>query len=594
MSLQGLPDLAQPLLTDSGLVFYPYEGVGPFLVVPSGLTVGDRADGQPDFGLALVRGQSPLMPPKPYGMLDFALQPEVPLAAALMSVRQHHPQALVQSVTFSSGWLRLYPAVKEAVLAADLTMPIGLAWNGLNTGRYHLRLTDTTAVLLKGALMNQVLQLIARAELELVGVAPRLPLTVQFDPAVLLDQLATLGNGQRQVADAAIIEYFRQDPAALPLTLSDVMPSREDFAVTMTDWVRAHYGQLVPAATADSSPSIALATAVPGRQSWDLSQPQVTARTVVLTLNPLASARQLVQTQGLNAVLHETVVPPLPTGTVTMTVQANLPAPLLGVLALGVTLTAPPVLPYRPQAKVVTADFTTSLEAVKLRLQLSPIEPPQYTVATYVILADAQGAEQLWSAEMPGHGDHLLLQPDQFPVNFIAVGADRALLQQATLEGRCDWQVGDTARTQPFTLTRAQPSITLALPKTALHPTLEFTARALDGTQTRTIAPFPARNYQVGLYSFPEFGPQQVSITCEFADQRSFYAIDLQPEAAPDISLLLFTPAAPEKVWQWLVPSPFQSGYRYRPHRDSSLTPAEWSPYQSSGTALTLKPVGDL
>jgi hypothetical protein len=594
MSRQGLPDFAQPIQLDRGLVFYPYEGVGPFLVVPSGLTVGDRGDGQPDFGLTLVRGQSPLLPPKPYGMLDFALQPEVPIAAALMAVRQPAPQALVQPVTFSSGWLRLYPAVKGAALAAELTVPIGLAWNGLTTGRYHLRLTDTTAVMLKGALISQVLQIMARAELEIVGIAPRLPLTVQFDPAVLLAQLVSLGNGQRQVADAAIVEYFRQDPALLPLTLSGAMPAREDFALTMADWVRAHYGQFGPAATATSPAMITLATATPGLQTWDLAQPQVTARTVVLTLDPLESARQLVQAQGLNAVLHETIVPPLPTGTLAVTVQANLPAPLLGVLALGVTLTAPPVLPHRPQAKIASAELTAALEAGPLRLQLSPLEPPQYTVATYVILADAQGAEQLWSAEMPGQGDRLLLQPNQFPVNFITVGADRALLQQATLQGQCCWQEGDTARSQPFTLTGTQPLMTLALPKTALHPTLEFTARSIAGTQTRTIAPFPARNYQVGLHSFPEFGPQQVPITCEFVDHRPFYAIDLQPEASTDISLLMFTPAAPEQVWQWLVSSPFQSGYRYRPHRDPGLTVAEWSPDQSPGIALTLKPVGDL
>jgi hypothetical protein len=591
MSLQGLPDFAQPLQTDSGLVFYPYEGVGPFLVMPTGLMVGNKADGQPDFGLTLVRGQTPLLPPKPYGMLDFSLQLEVPIANALMQVRQHEAQAIVQPVTFSSGFLRLYPAFKEVVLANDLTVPISLAWNGLSNGRYHLRLTDTTAVLLKGALISRVLQLIARAELELVGVAPRLPLKVQFDPVVLLDRLAALGKGQRLVSDAAIVEYFRQDLTALPLTLTG-SASREDFADTMADWVRAHYGQMAPATLADDQTMVMLADAAPGLQSWDLSQPQITMRTVLLTLDPLEAARQLVQSQGLSAVLHETIVPPLPLGMVSVTVQASLPAPIVGVVALGVTLKAPPFLPHRPQAKIASADFTSSLDDVKLRLQLTPIEPLQYTFSTYVILANAQGAEQLWSAEMQGQGDRLLLKPNQFPADFITVGGDRAILQQATIQGFCRWQEGDIQRVQAFTLTRQQAIMTLALPQTSLHPTLEFTARSIDGLQTRSIEPFPARNYQIGLQSFPEFGPQQVQITCEFSDQLSFYAIDLQPEASTEISLLLFTPGESQKVWQWLASSLFQSGYRYRPHRDPRLTPAEWSPRQDPLTALTLKPEG--
>jgi hypothetical protein len=601
MSLQGLPDFAQPLHTDRGLIFYPYEGVGPFLVVPNQLTIGDRSDGQPDFALTLVRGQSPIFPPKPYGMLDFTLRSESPIEEALQQVRQHDPQAIVKAVTFSSGFLQFYPAVNGETLSTDLKVPIELAWNGLETSRYHLRMTESTAVMLKGALMGQIVQLIARADLEVLGVAPRLPIRVEFDPTILLDRLVALGNGQRRVTDAAIVDYFRQDLATLPLTLRGTIKSPEEFARTMADWIRSHYGQTSANSTLTSTLTdhdltqivLALPT-MPGVQSWDLSQPQITTRTIVLTLDPLESARQLVQKQGINAIFHETIVPILPMGTLSVTVEANLPTPILGIFSMGVTLTAPPVLPARSQTKIASAEFTKSLETVTLRLPLAPREPPCYTVSTYVILSNVQGDEQLWSDEMPGQGDRLFLQPNQFPVHFITVGADRSLLEQATLQGLCRWTEGNSDRSLPFTLNREQPKVSLALPKTALNSTLECIAKSIDGTQTRSIAPFSARNTEIGLHFFPDFGPQQVQISCELDEHHPVYAIDLQPEGSTEISLLLFTSTEPKKNWQWLVRSPFQSRYRYRPHRDPTQVPAEWSAYQSPSIPLTIKPLGDL
>jgi hypothetical protein len=591
MSLRGLPDFYQPIQGEDWKVFYPYEG-GAFVVVPTTIELGDREDGQIDFTLTLVRGQNPDLPPKPYGLLDFRLQPHFPIAAALTWLRSRRPDAMVQPAIFSSGFLQLYPATTVDPIPEELKQPIPLVWNGLSTGRYSLRMTAATVTLLKTALTGTVLNLFARAEMELVGVAPRLPLRVKFNPAILLDQLAGLGDSQRQVACEDIIDYFKKS-TSLPLEVvgnRDAI-SPDEFAVTLTDWIRTHYGTFIPAPRPDRTGYIALAQIAPDSVEWDLSQPMQTTRTIELSLHPLEAARQIVAERGLDTVFREVIVPQMPTGALSVEVSANLPAKRLGVLAIGVTLRAVPFLPYRPQAQVVSTEFQPPDDRARLFLRLSPLEKPTYTFATYVVLQDAQGVRQLRSSEISHQGNQLTLKPNQFPVTFIPISATRSLLEQGTVQGICRWQEGQTPKSQSFELNQQVAAIALTLPQIASDPTLEFTADSLDRTRRLYIPPLPARSYQLGLHSFVEYGSHLISIECEFNDQASFYAIELLPENSPETeaSLVLLTPGNPRQTWSWLAKSPFYAGYCYRPHRSPDGPAAEWSAVQSAFAPLKLQ-----
>jgi hypothetical protein len=610
MSLRGLPDFHQPIQGDGWQVFYPYEG-GMFVLAPTAIELGDREDGQPDFTLTLVRGQNPDLPPKPYGLLDFRLQPCYPIVEALTELRSRRPDAMVQPAMFTAGFLRLYPATTVEPIPEELKQPIPLAWNGLSAGRYSLRASAATITLLKTALTGSVLNLIAQAEMELVGVAPRLPLWVKFNPAILLDQLATtLGDSQRRVASKDIVDCFMNHfngTTLLPLEISgdiaSVLPN--DFAMTFTDWIRAHYGTFVPSPHFDRTGYLALAEGEPDRikpeiVEWDLSKPIQTTRTIELLLHPLEAARQIVAERSLDAVFQEVIVPQMPTGALPIEVSANLPAARFGVLAIGVTLRAAPFLPYRPQAQVVSTEFQPPYDRARLFLRLSPIEKPVYTFATYVVLQDAQGVRQLRSAEISHQGNQLALQPNQFPVSFIPISATRSLLEQGTVEGICRWQEGQNLKSQTFELNQQHSIIALTLPQAASEPTLEFTAYSLDRTRSISIPSIPASRHQLGLYSFLEYGSHQISIECEFDNQTTFYAIELLPEHSPEteVSLILLTPDHPRKTWSWLAKSPFYAGYRYRPHRSADHFPdrsvADWSDIQSPFTSLKLYPSGGL
>jgi hypothetical protein len=594
MSLQGLADFEQPIQVAGAQIFYPYEGNGPHLLTPDSLEIAERAAGRPDFQLALVRGRTPMLPPKPYGLLDLRLRAHYPIEESLQIVRASRPQALLAPIAFTAGFLRLRAGTDLGDAPPDLLRPIALTWNGLGMTRTVMKLASDGAALIKRALESQVLLLHALAELEIAGVAPRLPLHVAFDPAELLQAVLGIGNQQREVSLPKLEEFFRQEPAKLPLTVrGELVDSRhEAFVQALVDRVRQHFGSFVPAPEESEEPHIALAAPEQvghGRFEWDLSEPALVARTLILRLDPLAAARELVAREGLAAVVHETIVPPLSTGALSIAVSANLPPQRDGILALGVNLFAPARPPRRPQAATAAAELHPPDDAATLPLRLAPGEEPQYRYTTFVVLQDAGGIEQLEGIETLHQGEVLSLGPDDFPIDFVAIEAARALLELAEVQVTLSRPDGTATVEQTYALNLDRPATALALPKGTAGVLLEVVARERGGTGVLTLGPLPAESMTLDCYSFRQYGSQQVDITCTFTADAPSFAIELQPEAAADTSVLFFRPDQPQRRWTWFADSPFRPGYRYRRLRNRDQPADEWSAVQSPSEPLVLQ-----
>ena len=135
--------------------------------------------------------------------------------------------------------------------------------------------------------------------------------------------------------------------------------------------------------------------------------------------------------------------------------------------------------------------------------------------------------------------------------------------------------------------------IALALPKGTAGATLEIEARSREEAKALQLGPFPARNLQLGLHSFPEYGSHRVEITCVFDNDIQLFAIDLLPEDRPEtpeeITVLHFTPAQLKREWTWLARSPFRAGYRYRTHRSPDESPTAWSEIRSPFESLKIR-----
>jgi hypothetical protein len=590
MSLQGLPDFYQPLRSEGGEILYPYEGGIDHILLPERLEVAERPDGRPEFSLELVRGQNPFLPPASYGVLDLRARPSYRTAEALRLLRDRHPDRMITCARFTGGFLRLRPLGDVGDVPPDFLTPVALSWNGLGMARWILRLSTAGIALLKQSLQSEVLALTAAAEVEMLGVSPRLPLHVRFDPAVLLGGLLTCADERRRLAWESLLAFFRRDLTTLPLEISGRVNDEDRglLAEALADRVRLRFGAFIPSPQEDAAAYMCLVSVDEvgsGHFEWDLAQPIAVPRVLVLELDALGSAHHLVAREGIQAVLHETVVPPIPTGVLPVSITANLPEHRIGVLAAGVELHAPACPPHRVQAVTEAVELKPPEDSAMLRLKLSPAEPAAYTYTTFVVLQDAGGIVRLNSEARPDSRQHLDLNPDSFPVQFVLIEAGRALLDLAVVHGVCRYPDGGAVVAQTFELTLLQPAIALALPRHATGATLEIEALASDSHRSLRLGPLPAQDLQLDVHSFPEYGSHRVDITCVFDDHQSVVVLDLLPEGraekADDITVLHLTPAQPRREWTWLAESPFQAGYCYRRHAAPGEILAPWSAVRS-------------
>lgn len=612
MSLQGIPDLQNSISAEGFRIFRPFEIGNRYFLLPDQLEIAAGTDGKADFGLELVRGNNPLLPPAPYGVLDFKLQASYQFEKAIVALRKLDRNATLAPAAFDAGFLRFEPVGNLDSVPAELRRAIPLRSNSLGTARYISRVSTATITLIKNSLLDRILVLNAVAEFEFLGVAPRLQCEVHFNPAKLLGELLKLADSQGQISRTDIVNYFGQPSSSLPLEIKDFSPAElgaselidnnrksNDFAEALTDWILMRFGTFVPRHEIAADAQYVLISpqeAGNGIFMWDLSEAVTVSRVVTLRLNPLAAARRLAEQHGIEAVWRETIVPPIKTGNHFVSITANLPAHRPNVLALGANLHAPPRPPQRVQALQEAVEFTPPHEEAKVLLRLSPLEPLEYEYQTFVVLRDQTGIQRFDTEKKSQTGARLDLNIDDFPVKFVLVEAARQLLELATIH--CTLNRASENVSESFELTLQQPSIAIALPRKNItenevetNDRLEIVAKSITNARILKINRLPLASAAFGLHSFPEYGSHEIKVECLFDDDSRLIAIELLPEVEDEtidnVSLLQFAPAQPRKTWNYLARSPFAAGYRFRRHSNAEAAPRRWSAVQSPFQPLT-------
>ena len=599
MSLLGLPDFQRPLHGFKYQIYYPFENSGSFVVASSLLEIGSTKSGRPDFLLEMVRGVSPAMPPKPYAVLDFRIRAVHPAEDALALVRREHPDATVAPPVFRGGFLRLHPAASTGEMPEELCQPVPLAANGLGVARFVMRLGSAAGAVIEGALKGEVLGLLAWAEMEMEGVAPRVPVKVTFDPADLLNALAgaAVNPSAPVLTRDQLEEFFEQDLNKLPLRFDGPLEeaSRRDFVEAMADFVRVRYGDFVASqrSPVEFSISLRMQEASRGQVSWDLSEPFLAPRALIASLDPFDAARQLVKSEGIASFLKQTVVPPLSSGTKRVHVAANLPSARAGVLSLGVHLSAPPAPPRRMQAIQETLELVPPADAGVVTLKMSVAEPLAYEFATWAVVEQAGAVKRVENSRITHGGETLDLSVDDFPLRFVTVEATEALLNLAAIAGVCRGDGKEGPFERRFELTPDRPAVGIGVPSEAALAPLQVEARGRGGSKILLLTVEAAQSAQLDLTSFREFGPHRVKVECDFGEGATFLAVDLVAEGSEEslgaVQTLALTPAAPSKEWGYLASSPFCAGYRYRIHASAGDSPLPWSEVQPPGAPLRLK-----
>jgi hypothetical protein len=589
-ALWGRPDFGAKQAATAFEVYRSYEP-GPYLVWPTGLDVALLAPGRPDLEIVFTRssGAGP-----DSGLFHFGIEQQEPLEDALSFLRRIDPQATVQPVPFESGFIRLVVASDLMSIPPDLVQPVPLGWGGIKATRCDIPLSADSASILKASLTG-TLNVSARAEVEVLGVAPRVAATVVFDPAALLAPLIAAGGSTRLIPRTALDDYFLHAPGSLPLTLEgDPNVDTASFAAAMAGRVRMQFGTLVPSPSSEGSAYLQLAANIPsGTFRWDLSEPMAVLRPFVFILDPFEAARNLAKADGAADLYREVTTARPPFGFFDIDVAAFLPPVRLGLADLGVMIEAPARPPYRPQAvSLPPVSFQPPDDHAVVHLHLSPLETLHYVTRTWADVIASGIPHHLLSDPVARTEAMIRFQAQDFPISFIELSADPALLALANLSGAVRYPAHSGAEVSvSFTLTTASQRASVVLPRDAVGATVSVDALPVatggaPASAPLTLGPWPASAQHFTLGSFAEFGAHNVVVACSFdAGSIGTYAVDLVADGQPESNIVTFylTRDGATAHWTYIAESPFAAGYRWRVH------PAgPWSKSAGPGTPLQL------
>ena len=582
MSCVGYPDLGSRTLV-GGIGVYRSFGGGPFWVVPSSCDVSARADGTLDWELELVRAFDPS---QSRAKLSVNIGTTYALDPVLVALREEDPSATSASCMLTDWLFRLHPA-PMLTLAGDLTVPVPLVSAGLGRARLQMPLSHGSALVLERMLIDGG-QLPGTAEATIVGVSPRVPAVVRFDPAVLLDRVLQGADTDGALPLGQLIAFFARagsgGAADLPLTPSGSFDGAdaEAFARTMADRVIARFGGYVPAQDPANGPVVRLVTSDPGFVQWALSEPVLVQRRLTQDVDLLDAARAQQRRLGTESLVVRRDLTELPSfGKNTVTVLSTLPSTVTGVAALGVNLTFGSTT-WRPQELTVGAVVhglgnEAVDDAVDVVVRLAPDEPLRYQVTPFALVADKLGTTQLDGLTFDAEGPVLRLAPEDFPVELVLCSAGSDLAAVAVVEGTCTFEQGGAAHVRAFTLDgdgRGVVAAAVAIPLDHDSLRVDVVARARDGSGEVALGPFERVPVPLSLASFGSYGPQRLTVRCDFDDGATSRAISLRPNGGTggpeEVSTLVLTPAESMRTYRWFATSPFRPGVWWRPYDDTT------------------------
>lgn len=571
-----MPDFASPM-TAGETVFFPCFGTQEFSIVPAALGLAHAATGRPAFQLQMVRRSDDLRADGQYALIDIHLAGDYSLDTCLAAARAARPDAMVRPATIDRGFARLVPGGAGVQLPPDLTAPTELGWSTADGARWTHKLDVSSGELIKGALKSGALLFGARAEFTVIGIAPRMPAQVTFEPAALLDAILVELTG-RQISVAALLAFLSRPVEALPI---QIVPSGDTSRLPqiLLDRLFGAYGALVPAPDATSGPTIAFSTPPAGKVVWDLGQPCEVPRAFALQLDLLTALRKISDTSAL---IHETIIPPLDLGFRDIVVVANLPIHRSGVPAIGVRIDIAPNPPHRPSGVTETLVFEAPDDQQTVSVSLSPGETLNYDMVCFAVLAAGQMVQQVEARPKTGSVQWLQLQTDDFPLQFVHITASDRLLALATVDGALTYLHAGKSISQPLRLDHDTVDIALAYPADASDVAVTVNATALDASKSLPVPGLTAGRILLDLTSFPDYGPHRIPVSCEFKSGNGMLSVDLVGEDGANPTTLTLVPAMPASAWGYVAQSPFHAGYRYR------LQNGDWTDVAAINAPLAL------
>jgi hypothetical protein len=557
--MRGLPDWGGSVAIGKVAAWSAYQVDGIALTLPDALTVATDIDGKPAFHLSAFRPLVPTPGRRSYGRLDMDLRLVSHAATA---------DGKVRVVPALRGWLSL--SSNALALPPQLTTALPLDCSGLGVARLMLPLEAEGVSIMESALASGAAALLAAVDIEIAGVAARLPLEATVDIARLRNALA-----DGAMTPALLFDALLHDPGKVGVRLAGVPADKPARAVAeaVADHIRARLcdGPLRPRPEGGLALVLAETGIAAGTATLDLGEAVMATRAVTIVLDPFAVARDLAAAAGgLAALTTRSTSNSLQSGQHDIIVDTSVGRPCVGPLALGATVLFAPRPPARPHE--VREDFELPAHggSVVRRVRLSPGEPVSWTCTGFAFwpTADGRGARRLDGAAQAGSGLQILLRPSDFPLRFVDVEAGAALLGLASLE------VGlGSARA---TLTVAAPRATLAVPITTTDTSLGATLVSRDGAARVTLPARSPADWRIELSDVPGYGTRTMEIAVTLPAGTPLRAIEvLAEDAASDaeIETYAFNAATPSRTHHWFCRDPFRPGLRWRWRGQAAFSP---------------------
>jgi len=329
---------------------------------------------------------------------------------------------------------------------------------------------------------------------------------------------------------------------------------------------------------------------------WDLSQPAIGHQQWVLSLDLLTDLRAFAAKNGVDSLVKNVTVPALQLGFVNIDFDANLPPHRLGVPAIGATVDVAANPPARPSSISEHVLFTEPDDVGSVQFRLSPSEQLTYALTGYAVVTAGSMVEQLALPPQQRSDTWVHLNMPDFPVLFSHVTAAQRLLSLATLALVLSYILDGKSRQLHYTLTPQATGISFGMPRSATNASIAVTATPADGSSPITLPPMPPGRIELDVTTFREYGPHSIAILAMMTNGAPL-VLDFQSVEQADVAgsvpdQRLFTSDQPAATWNYVVTSPFRSGYRYRKAAVTSAPAGAWSQILSPFSPLVLDPNG--
>ncbi|MEE4409112.1 MULTISPECIES: hypothetical protein [unclassified Serratia (in: enterobacteria)] len=578
---QGYPDFQQIIICDNQRFIAGYQQNDAYFLYPDSVSI--LAANPLAFSLDIVRSYST---DSIYGWLNFTTELQFAGVQSLTEFKQQHPDTAVRVLPVLPGSLGFdVPIEYHSALSGQ---SYDATWYSAQCIQFIILLNSASTQLIEKTLLDDTLGFNARLDGFVEGVSPRLAYAVEFDPRVLMLELAAgvkgayPVEGERVAFDYGLLtQYLYQNIALLPLKITPALPinAPEETLLFSQAFLDRLYNLLgTPYAGPATSNAALICLRVPaygGRVIFPLETEVLSRRPLCFILDPFAAAQQIAKVSP-ETIIHRTTAPPLPAGELEIDVFYSFPLGLKSNVFIDIQLTVPAgdIYPLeQSQTQVLTPDNSRLI----FRFQNSALDNEDFFYQIRVNYPQ-DGVWKTLSGERQRCAEHaLVLDYAALPCHFLTIGIDPEFARQGRISGiyhSAGWL-------QDLALTEAAPYF--SCPILGDDTYAEATAYALSDSEAVPL-PLPiTQATTIGAYSFPQFGSQQARITVHLPTEMLKAVLTFQAQNDSRTTEHTFTHPQNSFEYQWNVTSIFAAGFRYK------TAAGPWSPYVTGDQTIDIK-----